>query len=261
EQLTLNDVCILSLPPCHHGGKCRDRRNSEHKSQFSHPPMCPLSKATSACEQLNDEIHAFTFIHNIKCKFAGECNVIDPIHFLEFDHPEFCEYGGDCTNMSKKHLLAYQHITNCPDGIKCLKYRRRDNDHMKSFRHCRPICLDDNCCVNFHDKEHFANVIHSFRPPCPLTPYNCQKYIELVQMNKSNEISSEVENHCFEFSHVCPFGRHCRTMEEIHFETSIHIARQLCPDSNKCSKLSKEDHLESYSHPDIRDIRLLCKIP
>ncbi|CAF1043805.1 unnamed protein product [Rotaria sordida] len=261
EQLTLNDVCILSLPPCHHGAKCRDRRNPEHKSQFSHPPMCPLSKATSACEQLNDEIHAFTFIHNIKCKFAGECNIIDPIHSLEFDHPEFCEYGGDCTNMSKKHLLAYRHVTNCPDGIKCLKYRRRDNDHMKSFRHCRPICLHDNCCVNFHDKVHFANVIHSFRPPCPLTPYNCQKYIELVRMNKSNDISSEVEDHCFEFSHVCQFGRHCRITEEIHFETSIHIARQLCPDGNKCSKLSKEDHLESYSHPDIRDIRLLCKIP
>ncbi|CAF4426203.1 unnamed protein product, partial [Rotaria magnacalcarata] len=35
-------------------------------------------------------------------------------------------------------------------------------------------------------------------------------------------------------------------MDEIHFETPIHIARQLCPDSNKCSKRSQEDHLESY---------------
>ncbi|CAF1363753.1 unnamed protein product [Rotaria magnacalcarata] len=50
-------------------------------------------------------------------------------------------------------------------------------------------------------------------------------------------------------------------MDEIHFETPIHIARQLCPDSNKCSKRSQEDHLESYSHPGIRDIRLLCSIP
>jgi uncharacterized protein (TIGR02452 family) len=260
-QLTLSNVCILELPPCHHGAKCRDRQKPEHKAQFLHPPICSLLNATSACEQLDDEIHAFTFLHNTKCKFGGECNDIDPIHLLEFDHPEFCEYGGDCTNISQKHLIAYRHVPNCPDGLKCSKHRRRDQEHLKSFRHCRSICAYDNCCVDFHNKAHFDNAIHSFRPPCPLTPYNCSKYIEFVQTNNAKGISSEAEDHCLEYSHVCSFGRYCRNMEENHSEISIHIARQLCPGGSKCLKLTQEDHLESYSHPDIRDIRLLCKIP
>ncbi|CAF1131664.1 unnamed protein product, partial [Didymodactylos carnosus] len=175
EQLTLSDVCILDFPPCNHGAKCRDYRKPGHKAQFSHPPVCPLLNATSSCEQLDDDVHAFTFIHNTKCKFGGKCNDTDPIHLLDFDHPEFCEYGGDCTNISQKHLVAYQHLPNCPDGSKCSKYRRRYPNHLKSFRHCKSVCLYDNCCVNFHDKEHFANTIHSFRPPCPLTPYNGSK--------------------------------------------------------------------------------------
>ncbi|CAF4956701.1 unnamed protein product [Rotaria sp. Silwood1] len=261
EQLTLSDVCILALPPCHHGAKCRDCQSPDHKSRFSHPPMCPLSKATSSCEQLNDDIHAYTLTHNTKCKYGGQCNDNSPLHLLQFDHPEFCEHGGDCTNMTKKHLLAYRHISICPDGLKCQKYRRRDYDHSKAFRHCKPVCSDDNCCINLHNKEHLANFIHSFRPPCPFTPYNCLKYIEFVQTSDSKGISEEVESHCFDYSHICPYGRYCKNTEEIHFEISIHIARQLCPDDNKCSKLTHEDHLESYSHPDIRDIRLLCKIP
>ncbi|CAF1251272.1 unnamed protein product [Didymodactylos carnosus] len=182
------------------------------------------------------------------------------LHSLNTELPE--AGGGRLENVPSTVELrvAYQHLPNCPDGFKC-KYRRRDPDHLKPFRHCKSICLYDNCCVNFHDKEHFDNTIHSFRPPCPLTPYNCSKYIEFVQTNNAKEISSEVEDHCLEYSHVCPYGRRCRTTEGNHLEISIHIARQLCPDGSRCSKLTQEDHLESYTHSDIRDIRLLCKIP
>ena len=260
-QLTLSDVFILDLPPCHHGAKCRDYRKPGHKGQFSHPPMCPLLNATSSCEQLDDDVHAFTFMHNTKCKFGGECNDTDLIHWLDTDHPEFCEYGGSCTNISPKHLVAYRHLPNCPDGSKCSKHRRRDPEHLKSFRHCRSVCPYDNCCINFQDNAHFDDKIHSFRPPCPWTPYNCSKYIEFFQTNNSKVVSSEVEDHCLEYSHVCPYGRHCRTTEENHLEISIHIARQLCPDGSRCSKVTQEDHLESYTHPNIRDIRLLCNIP
>ncbi|CAF3925214.1 unnamed protein product [Adineta steineri] len=260
DQLILGDVCILDLPPCQHSSKCRDYRKPEHAAQYSHPPMCPLLNATSSCERLDDDVHTFNFIHNIKCKFGGECNDIDPIHLLDFDHPEFCIQGGGCTNISQKHLIAYRHLPNCLDGLKCSKYRRRDQEHLKSFRHCKSVCPYDNCCANIHNKAHFDTTIHSFRPPCPLTPYNCSKYIEFVQ-SKNSIVSTEIEDHCLEYSHICPYGRDCKTKEENHLEISIHIARRLCPDGNKCSKLTQEDHLESYTHHDIRDIRFLCKIP
>ncbi|CAF1401512.1 unnamed protein product [Adineta steineri] len=178
----------------------------------------------------------------------------------DLDHPEFCVQGGDCTNISQKHLVAYRHLPNCSDGSKCPKYRRRDQEHLKSFRHCKSVCLYDNCCANIHDKAHLDNIIHSFRPPCPLTPYNCSKYIEFVQ-SKNSTVSSEIEDHCLEYSHICPYGRDCKIKEENHLGISIHIARRLCPDGNKCSKLTQEDHLESYTHHDIRDIRILCQIP
>ncbi|CAF1449120.1 unnamed protein product, partial [Rotaria sordida] len=60
-------------------------------------------------------------------------------------------------------------------------------------------------------------------------------------------------------SHVCPFGRYCINQEQLHWEKSIHIPRLLCPDGDKCKKLTQEDHLNSFTHPKIRDIRLRCK--
>ena len=35
----------------------------------------------------------------------------------------------------------------------------------------------------------------------------------------------------------------------------------MCSDADQCSRLTQEDHLESYSHPNIRDIRLVCDHP
>ena len=72
-------------------------------------------------------------------------------------------------------------------------------------------------------------------------------------------LSQEIEDHCLRYSQVCPHGRQCRTKDDKHYETSIHIARQPCSDDISCPKISEEDHLASFSHPDIRDIRLFCR--
>ena len=149
----------------------------------------------------------------------------------------------------------------CRDGHDCLKYLGGDADHKKSYRHCRTICPYDNCCTYFHDKIHYKNTIHSFREPCPFTPYNCPIYVNFIQNDNGTGLRLEVQRHCFQFSHACPFGRQCRINDRKHYETTIHIARQLCRYGDKCSKLIEENHLESFAHPGIRDIRLFCKFP
>ncbi|CAF2765048.1 unnamed protein product [Rotaria sp. Silwood2] len=260
NQLTLSSVAILDRMPCYHGAKCAELKNAQHNESCSHPSMCFYSGKTLSCDQMNDETHLYCFVHNVKCKYGGECNNNDPTHLSEFDHPDLCKAEGYCTDTHPDHLLAYRHLPLCKDSIKCMKYLKSDKDHCKKCRHCKLDCPFDNCCVNFHDREHIENAIHSFRTPCPFTPYNCRFHVEYV-LKPNGHVSQEAEVHCLKFSHVCSFGQQCYITAENHLETSIHIARQLCPDREKCLKLGQEDHLETFSHPNIRDIRFLCKVP
>ncbi|CAF1369525.1 unnamed protein product [Adineta steineri] len=260
-QLTLSDVLILHKSPCHHGSKCHDLQNTRHCEEFSHPYVCSYQSAESPCKYMDDEVHRFTFQHNSKCKYGGECTDNDPKHLNEYDHPDMCKDGNYCINTTKDHLFACRHLPICRYGIKCIEYLKSQADHCNAYRHCKTICSYDNCCVQFHDKEHLENTIHSFRPPCPFTPYNCQIFVTYMQRRSGETITRYIENHCLQYSHVCPFGRLCATKENGHFLTSIHIARQLCSDADQCRKLTDEEHLESYSHPGIRDIRLFCRNP
>ncbi|CAF2765095.1 unnamed protein product [Rotaria sp. Silwood2] len=261
DKLTLSDVCISYLSSCPHGSKCRELKNSQHNNNFLHPPMCLYQSATSSCDQMNDEVHILTFIHNIKCKYGGQCNDTDPNHISEYDHPVYCENKGKCQNIHAQHSLDYRHLQLCEDGLDCSKYFKREDDHCNFYRHCKSICLYDNCCVQFHDKKHFENTIHSFRIPCSFTPYNCSINVEYIQNGNISKILPEVENHCLKYLLVCSSGRQCKNKEEGHFETSLHIARKPCSASDKCSQFTDEEHLESFSHPNIRDIRLFCREP
>ena len=263
EQFTLDDACILGLPPCRHGTFCANLKNVDHTREYSHPPRCSLENATASCDQTNDKVHMFTFMHIKKCKDAGKCTSKDPIHLNDFDHPDYCKKGSHCKDVRLEHLCLYRHLPVCREGHDCLKYLGQDPDHIESYRHCRIICTYDNCCTNFQNPIHWKNTIHSFREPCPFTPYDCSKYIDFIQNNDCNKtnLDSEVQRHCLKYSHVCPFGRHCKVSDDKHYQTSIHIARQLCPSGDKCLKLNEESHLESFSHPNIRDIRLLCNYP
>jgi hypothetical protein len=79
-QLTLGDACISYLPPCQHGTNCRDRNKTDHNHQYSHPPRCSLQNTTSQCDQMDDEVHMFTFLHTMKCEDGGECSNNNSAH-------------------------------------------------------------------------------------------------------------------------------------------------------------------------------------
>ncbi|CAF1275696.1 unnamed protein product [Rotaria magnacalcarata] len=68
---------------------------------------------------------------------------------------------------------------------------------------------------------------------------------------KKSKSYQQVQNHCLKYSHVCPFDRLCKTKEEYHYETPIHIARKLCSDMEACSNLNDEERLETVSHSDV----------
>ena len=110
--LTIDDTRILSLSPCQHGAKCQELNNSQHNSSFAHPPVCPLQTTTTACDEMNDEIHMFYFIHSNECKHGGQCESNDPKHLKEFSHPDYCKDGSFCFNTSPEHLFTYRHGKN-----------------------------------------------------------------------------------------------------------------------------------------------------
>ncbi|CAF0757815.1 unnamed protein product [Adineta steineri] len=260
-QLTLGNAYISQSPPCQHGNNCRDIKNMDHSQNFSHPPRCSLQSTSSECDQINDEVHMATFMHTRKCDKGGVCDNEDAAHWNDCYHPDFCKNKSHCIDYTSEHLFSYRHLPACPDGMDCSKYLNHDDDHKKAFRHFKSICPDDNCCSKFYDETHTKKTIHSFREPCPFTPYICAMYVEYFQAGKSKKVQPDIEQHCLQYSHVCPYGRLCRTTEDKHYVTTIHIARHICPDGDKCTKMNKEIHLESYTHPGIRDIRLVCKHP
>ncbi|CAF4717168.1 unnamed protein product, partial [Rotaria sp. Silwood2] len=100
---------------------------------------------------------------------------------------------------------------------------------------------------------------HPFPTACLLTPYHCLLYEQFTMTNNIENISDEVDQHCLNFAHVCQFGQYCNDTDTLHLEKSIHVPRPLCPFANRCKKLVQEDHLNSFTHPNIRDIRFLCK--
>ncbi|CAF1005405.1 unnamed protein product [Rotaria sordida] len=258
--IALSDSYIQNLPPCHHATQCRDIKNNQHNTNFSHPPVCLHQQTNLTCDQVDDEVHMFTFFHRIKCKHGGECTSKDPDHLNDFIHPGFCKNKSNCMDVSSEHLYACRHLPICRDGITCLEYQKKEPEHLNAYRHCKTVCPNDNCCPNFYNKEHIKNTIHSFQEPCPFTPYNCSMFVQYLHA-AGKKIPSEVESHCFTHSHVCQFGRLCKTADGGHYGTSIHIARKRCPDLDKCSRIGDENHSESFTHPGIRDIRLLCRNP
>lgn len=258
-QLILSDVCISDFQPCQHGNDCRDIKKADHIREYSHPPKCPFQSAISSCEQMDDDVHISTFSHTTKCELGGECTNQDLEHLNDYDHPGFCKDAHRCNIIVSGHLREFRHLPICPDGTGCLKYLESKEDHVKMYRHCRSICPEDNCCNKFSDPTHMKIASHSFRKACPLTPYNCLLYVEFFQCQDQTRLSPNILKHCLEYSHMCPYGRQCRTNNAHHYQTTFHIARYLCSDGEQCTKLNDNDHFESYSHPRCRDIRLLCR--
>ncbi|CAF1007401.1 unnamed protein product [Didymodactylos carnosus] len=218
----------------------------------------------TSCKLLNDEDHALWFVHRTKCPSGGECKLLieDPAHSNEFEHPQVCHEGGQCNNLSSEHLKAFRHVPLCRYGVECVEFNRGTaSSHCKEFRHCKPMCRQGHFCVRFHDQKHMTEESHPFQPPCPFTPFYCRHHTLLSEVKNIQSLPPETQNHCLHFSHVCRYGRNCHEASELHWEKTIHIARNLCPYGNRCSKTTQEDHLNSFSHPNIADIRRLCVNP
>ncbi|CAF0995249.1 unnamed protein product [Didymodactylos carnosus] len=174
--------------------------------------------------------------------------------------------GGYCTTTEHTHLLKYRHVSICKNGLNCNENLKNSEQHCKLFRHCKMACDYGGICIYFHDTNHLKEYEHPFNQPCPFTPYSCKQYIKFLQYNKRNNLDQgtakimheKLKRHYLKYSHVCSWARNCTETKDEHMRNTIHISRIMCSDSDKCNKLLEEDHLNSFSHPNIRDIRLLC---
>lgn len=256
EEVMLSDIRICYLTPCHHGGKCEDLKDEQHLKEYSHPPLCPYAE----CKDKHDDQHMLWFRHRQKCFYGGECNLIDsdPIHSAEFEHPIYCRDGGKCENMADEHLKSYRHVPLCRHRRLCTEFNRGSTEHCQNFRHCIPTCRFGAYCIKFHDEKHYKEEKHPFQPPCPFTPFHCRYFTQLSESRNTKSLPIDVQNHCSQFSHVCRFGRDCHEKAEIHLKTTIHIARHVCSFGDQCRKINEDEHLNSFTHPNIPDIRRLC---
>ncbi|CAF3316418.1 unnamed protein product, partial [Rotaria socialis] len=258
KEITLSDIRIRYSYPCFHGGKCNDLNNEQHCREFSHPPLCPYANDAATCNKKNDNQHMLWFRHREKCSYTGET---DFMHSNEFEHPEFCRDGGRCENMAAEHLKAYQHLPLCKYRRECVDFNSGSVEHCQSYRHCVPMCRFGHFCTKFHDEKHLSEENHPFLQPCSFTPFHCRQYNSFGEAKDTKTLGIDVQNHCFHYSHVCRYGRQCRDTSDIHWKITIHIARNICSFGDKCRQTYDEDHLNSFSHPGIADIRLLCSYP
>ena len=257
---TVSDVSICDLTPCNFGAKCRDLHDSIHTRQYCHPPLCTEACVTGTCTKMDDIVHMYSFIHQNLCPHGGQCRDIDNIkHAREFEHPSYCPAGNNCQDMSDDHEKEYRHLPLCKDAHKCEDYRRRVRHHCDAYRHCKPSCQYGRYCVYFHDKQHMNDYQHPFPSPCPWTPYHCVLYDEFRQVSSIEKLPQHVQQHCVDFAHVCQFGRNCLEQNSLHWKTTTHVPRSVCSAGKECLKLNQEDHLNSFTHSNVQDIRYLCK--
>ncbi|CAF5045329.1 unnamed protein product, partial [Rotaria sp. Silwood1] len=265
NSIAVNEFIVRDIEPCEHAAYCENLNDQNHCHSYYHPPLCPSS---SECTENNDDVHCQMFVHRKNCRDGGRCALTDARHLANFDHPDYCSDGGHCTNMRTDHLNLYRHVPICENGIDCdLKYRRVA-EHLTKFRHCQRPCEFGGNCIRYHDQKHITNEQHPFNLPCPYTPFSCKMFAKLLQPSNEQNSSpnanemNEIKRHCYRYSHVCPWGRLCNDQSEEHLSTTIHIAREMCPSgSSPCTQMMKEDHLDSFSHANVRDIRLLCRYP
>ena len=148
-----------------------------------------------------------------------------------------CQYGAKCRDREKReHLRDYLHPSRCPliDASPEGCSASNDENHFLWFQHPN------------HDAQHRPR---STLTLCPWTPFHCP-------------ISESVDGqrHCREFLHICRFGRNCDLTTASHLETTKHVARRECPGGSQCPKLTDDNHLNSFSHAGIEDIRHLCRV-
>ncbi|CAF1338910.1 unnamed protein product [Adineta steineri] len=257
---TVENVSIFYLTPCQYGAKCRDLFESAHVRQYSHPPLCTEARVTGKCTKMDDIVHVYSFIHRSPCPHGGLCHdVDDKKHAREFEHPSYCPHSSNCQDTSDNHEKEYRHLPLCKNAHKCADYHRKNRQHCDAYRHCKPSCRYGHNCPYFYNIKHIDDWQHPFRTPCPWTPYHCVLYDEFQNASCIEKISDYIQQHCSSYTHVCEYGRNCVKQNSSHWDTTIHIPRCICLEDKKCLELNQEDHLNSFTHSNVQDIRYLCK--
>lgn len=190
-----------------------------------------------------------------ECPNAGTCHLPeDSEHFHWFTHRDKCRDGISCKNTDHLHNQEFRHPWPiCKHGMKCNLFTQRDIKHISSFRHIQDACKWGKSCRKFLDEgiafcyynstsEHMITFSHPFVTPCKYTP--------------SCTITNP--NHLEEYAHVCEWGGACKDIDDAnHINNTIHIVNHNCTAKN-CTSIS-EDHLSTFSHPGVKDIRPMCK--
>ncbi|CAF0808653.1 unnamed protein product [Adineta ricciae] len=260
SEVTLDDVEICQSKLCHFGGGCKELTNTQHCQEYSHPALCPYTNNETSCKENQDAQHRILYQHRRLCSEGGECKLVDDdqTHRNKYEHPVFCRDGGACENLDRDHLKSYRHVPFCKDRLECLDYILKSKEHCHDFRHCMPMCRYGKFCIRFHDEKHLQEEKHPFNQPCPFTPYYCPKYNEFSQAADKKSLKIDVQKHCLQLSHVCEWGRLCKDTSEQHSKSTIHVPRHMCPYDNRCTKTNQDDHLNTFSHTGILDIRPMC---
>ncbi|CAF3596921.1 unnamed protein product [Rotaria socialis] len=237
-----NDLVTIQL---------KETKPSHHLPQ----PVTHFSESKKTYRNKNDDQRIRSVQYRLKYSATGEH---DLGHSNELESTELCRDGGRCENMDPDHLKAYRHVPLCRYRLECVDFIRGSAEHCRDYRHCKPTCRFGHFCVKFHDEKHFSEENHPFQSPCPFTPFHCRQYNSLCETNNTRTLPIDVQKHCLQYSHVCRYGRQCYETSDIHWKTTIHVIRNICSWGDKCTKIDQEDHLTSFSHPGIVDIRRLC---
>ncbi|CAF1541060.1 unnamed protein product [Rotaria sp. Silwood1] len=229
REITLNDIRIHYLPPCRYGGRCRDLENKQHCREYLHPPICPYMANSKDCELKDDNDHMLWYKHLMKCSRGAKCQLNEnPTNLNQFEHPKINRDNRQYADMNREHLKLNRNISAGDDKSMSTEY-------------------------DVYNKNN-----HSVLQTCPFTPFHCRQHTLLSEATNIQTVSLDARNHCADFLHVCRFGRQCYDTSKLHLEKTIHIARDMCRYGKKCLKIHQEDHLNSFSHEGIPDIRRLC---
>lgn len=142
----------------------------------------------------------------------------------------------------KGHLSSFWHPPVCPHGIQCKQIKNdKDGKHAADFKHLCTPCGYGLGCRLFRNLEHQSTYSHEFLPPCKKL-FTCK---------------NEKLHHREAYSHLCREGGSCTQLKDrSHTKHFYHFLNHPCPDKS-CARID-EEHLMTYSHPKIADIRPIC---
>lgn len=197
------------------------------------------------------------------CPYGGSCQLKEQEHRQKRSlfHPPNC-VDSACRDPSRIHQLCVSHPRDCPGGLDCIHWdeayhqeiylhkpkctaldcSEESQKHMASYWHHptgrQILCKDGDYCRDW-TALHFQKYKHSFPQPC----------LQLL-------CTDPTPGHFEKFSHLCRAGEHCSNQSQDHRSTTYHVLNHACP-TKGCPVLD-EDHLNSFSHPGIDDIRRPC---